>query len=109
MRKTAKRSVITPAITHGSNRASLPRDGSGAEIPAAGPPSWIHFSCTAMSCAVCQRSSGSFARHVRTTRSNAGGVIGVTVDTAGGSDPMIEEMREAWLLPENAFFPVAIS
>ena len=62
-----------------------------------------------MSCAVCQRSSGSFARHVRTTRSKAGGAVGATAEAGAGSEAMIEEMSDAWLRPANAFLPVAIS
>jgi hypothetical protein len=46
---------------------------------------------------------------VRTTRSNAGGVIGATVEIGAGSLPMIDEINDAWLPPENAFRPVAIS
>lgn len=62
-----------------------------------------------MSCAVWKRSSGSFARQVRTTRSNAGGVIGWIVETGVGSSFMMFEINDAWLVPENAFRPVAIS
>src|ERR1700726_1396845 len=36
----------------------------------------IHFNSSQRSLAVCQRFSGSFARHLLTTRSSAGGVIG---------------------------------
>src|SRR5262249_37392137 len=81
---------------------------AGAATPAA-DPSEIHSSSRPTSAADCQRSSGSFARHVFTTRSSAGGDIGCTVEIAGGSAVMIEEISEAWLAPENAFLPVAIS
>ncbi len=40
----------------------------------------IHFSSSCRSCAVCQRSSGSFARHLFTTRSSTGGVRGCSID-----------------------------
>ena len=33
----------------------------------------------------------------------------ITAEIAGGSLCMIEEIRLAWLSPENAFLPVAIS
>lgn len=36
-------------------------------------------------------------------------VIGWTVETVGGSVWRIAPISEAWLAPENAFFPVAIS
>ncbi len=42
-------------------------------------------------------------------RSSAGGVIGWTVAIGAGSSFMIDEISEAWLDPENAFRPVAIS
>ena len=45
----------------------------------------------------------------RTTRSSAGGDIGWTVEIGGGSSCMIAEISEAWLVPENALLPVAIS
>ncbi len=61
------------------------------------------------SCAVCQRSSGSLARHVLTTRSSAGGVIGAAVEIGGGSAERIDAISDAWLFPEKAFCPVAIS
>ena len=62
-----------------------------------------------MSCAVWKRSSGSLARQVLTTRFKAGGDIGETSVIGAGSSRRIEPMSEAWLFPENAFFPVAIS
>ena len=62
-----------------------------------------------MSCAVWNRSSGSFARHVLITRLNAGGTIGATSDTGAGSSRRIDPISDAWLLPVNAFRPVAIS
>ena len=73
------------------------------------PPSAIHWSWSLASCAVWKRSSGSLARHVRTTRSSAGGVIGWSAEIGAGSSFMIEEMSEAWLVPVKAFRPVTIS
>src|SRR5262245_7188002 len=84
------------------------RGAAGAKTPAA-DPSAIHLNSLPTSPALCQRSSGSFAMQVFTTRSKAGGDMGCTVDIDGGSEVMIEEINEAWLVPENAFFPVAIS
>ena len=73
------------------------------------PPSAIHSSWSFTSCAVWNRSSGSFERHVLTTRSSAGGVMGWTAEIGCGSVCRIAPIRDAWLTPENAFFPVAIS
>ncbi len=73
------------------------------------PPSPIHFSSLPRSAAVCQRSSGSFARLFLTTRSRAGGDIGETCEIGGGSSFMIDEISDACVPPENAFLPVAIS
>jgi hypothetical protein len=41
------------------------------------------------SASVCHRSSGSFAKHLLTTRSSAGGVSGCSDDIGCGSDDMI--------------------
>ncbi len=113
-RRATTAEAIAPAANRtASTQASFSRDfrraTTGAGRPAAEPPSATHLNSSITSCAVCQRSSGSLARQVLTTLSNAGGVIGATVDTGGGSVPMIDEINDAWLLPENAFFPVAIS
>ncbi len=82
---------------------------TGAGTPLAEPPSAIHLSSLFRSAAFCQRSSGSFARQRLTTRSSGGGVVGAIAEIGAGSSFMIEEISEAWLAPENAFFPVAIS
>ncbi len=55
------------------------------------------------------RSSGSFIRQVRTTRSSSGGVMGWMVDIAGGSDARIDAITLACVLPENAALPRAAS
>src|SRR5437870_11337605 len=81
----------------------------GAGTPAADPTSAIHWSWSLASWAVWKRSSGSLARQVRTTRSSAGGVIGWSVAIGAGSSFMIDEIKDAWLDPEKAFRPVAIS
>src|SRR6266851_2803990 len=81
---------------------------TGAGMPACEPPSAIHCSCSLTSCAVCQRSSGSFDKQPWTTRSSAGGDIGCTADIGCGSDARIAATMLAWLLPLNARLPVAI-
>ncbi len=43
------------------------------------------------------------------TRSSAGGVIGEIDEAGAGLSFRIEPIRLAWLLPANAFLPVAIS
>ena len=92
-----------------ASRGSCAARRPGAGSPACEPPSAIHSSCSFTSCAVWKRSSGSFARHVLTTRSSAGGIIGAASAIDGGSSRRIEPISDAWLLPENAFLPVAIS
>ena len=69
----------------------------------------IHCSSRLMSAALCQRSSASLARQVLTTRSSVGGVIGWIEEIGAGSADMIAEINDAWLAPEKAFLPVAIS
>src|SRR5215469_9316631 len=99
-----------------ANAAIQPRrrlfaGGTGTAVEAAvwEPLSAIHFSSLARSLALCQRSSGSFARHCRTTRSRAGGAMGCTCDIGGGSVVRMEAIRLARLRPEKAGLPVAIS
>jgi hypothetical protein len=73
------------------------------------PASRIHVSSFSRSWALCQRSSGSLARQLATTRSRAGGVSGWRREIGGGSEASIAAMRLAWLLPLKARWPVAIS
>jgi len=80
-----------------------------AGAPAWEPASAIHRSSLITSCALCHRSSGSFARQFFSTRSIAGGVIGAMLETGRGSSRRMEEMSETRLPPVNAFFAVAIS
>ena len=87
----------------------LRRAATGVGTPTSEPPSAIHWSWSLTSCAVWKRSSGSLARQVLTTRSTVAGVIGAIVEIGAGSSFMIEEMSDAWLVPEKAFLPVAIS
>ena len=81
---------------------------AGAATPAA-EPSAIHASSRRTSAALCQRSSGSLARQVLTTRSRAGGDIGCAVEIGAGSADMIAVISDAWFDAANAFVPVTIS
>src|SRR5262249_27757825 len=69
----------------------------------------IHFTSPCRSRALCQRSSGSFARHCLTTRSSAAGVSGWVAEIGGGSSFRIEPIRLACVLPAKALLPVSIS
>src|SRR5262249_46666186 len=62
----------------------------------------IHMSCSLRSCAVCTRSSGSFARQALTKRSNAGVESGCNADIGCGSPARIAAMVLAVVLPSNA-------
>src|SRR5436190_18982567 len=93
------------ATVHATFCDILRRLLTGAGIPACEPPSAIHCNCSLTSCAVCQRSSGSFARQPCTTRSSAGGDIGCTVEMGCGSDARMAATMLAWLLPVNARLP----
>src|SRR3989442_1602119 len=80
------------------------------ELAPAGSRAWpIQRSPDITSRGDCHRSSGSFSRQVFTSRSSAGGAIGDTSEIDFGSSRRIAETSEAWLEPENAFRPVAIS
>ncbi len=93
----------------GKPLAGLALRGGGGGRRADCGTSAIHRSSFATSPADCQRSSGSLARHVSTRRSSANGAIGAIEEIAGGCDVMTAEMRDAWLVPAKAFFPVTIS
>ena len=72
------------------------RFGSEAAVVAV---SVTQESSSATSCADWNRSSGSFARQVRTTRSRAAGVIGRTALIGGGSAVRMDAIRLALLFP----------
>src|SRR5687768_4924654 len=72
----AATSAATGTSAHASRSRLFLLAAPGAGSPTAEPPSTIHWSWSLTSCAVWNRSSGSLARQVLTTRSNAGGVIG---------------------------------
>jgi hypothetical protein len=59
--------------------------------------------------ALCQRSSGSFARHCVTTRWNAGGASGTRSAIGFGSSRRTALITLAVLAPSHATAPVAIS
>jgi len=69
----------------------------------------IQFNSLARSVAVCQRSSGSLASHLLTTRSNAGRVIGCKAAMGCGSEERMAAIKLGRLFPANAGLPVAIS
>ena len=106
---TAEAISTTAAVAH-THRSRftrlLPDD---AATPACDPLSEIHFSSVARSLALCQRSSGSFARHFLTMRSKLGGVSGCNCEIEGGSVVRIAAIRLARLLALKAGLPVTIS
>ena len=69
----------------------------------------IHASSSRRSLAVCQRRSGSFARHLLTVRSSAAGIDGSSVVRGGGSSLRIDAISPAWLDAWKARRPVSIS
>ena len=105
--------MATAAATAATVQASLcdvlRLAATGAGTPACEPPSAIHCNCSLTSCAVCQRSSGSFAMQVLTTRSRAGGDMGCTAEMGCGSEARMAATMLAWLLPVKARLPEAIS
>src|SRR5882762_11881492 len=83
--------------------------GTRSGSPVCECPSAIQFNSLARSLALCQRSSGSFARHFLTTRASAGGVIGCKAAMGCGSEERMAAIKLARLFPANAGLPVAIS
>ncbi len=80
-----------------------------AGTPAWDPASPIQRSSLATSWALCQRSSGSFSRHLFTTWSSAAGITGWTDEIGGGCEARIAAIRLVFDLPSKARRPVAIS
>ena len=62
--------------SHSLTRMPRARTGCGGAYAPDAAPSAIHFNSLARSPALCQRSSGSFARHFLIARSSDGGVSG---------------------------------
>jgi hypothetical protein len=69
----------------------------------------IHLNSLARLPALCHLSSTDFARHLFTTCSRAGGVIGLMLLIGVGSLSRIAETMLNLLLPSNAFRPLSIS
>src|SRR4030095_13736109 len=90
-----------------SRRRRREETTAGTTRPAA-DPSAIHRSSLTTAPADCQRSSGSLARQVLTTRSNAGGVMGWIAEIGGGSAVLIEGISDARLAPGKDFFTRAL-
>ena len=67
------------------------------------------LSCSLTSCAVCQRSSGSLARHDFTSRSKAGGVIGCRKKSEAARAPAPPPSRWPRSCPRRRDCPVVIS
>src|ERR1700688_3059110 len=87
------------AATQGRLFFHVGSDAVGTGIPDWEPPSEIHFSSRHRSLAVCQRSSGSLAMHVFTTRSSCSGVIGCSEAMDGGSTSRILAITLAEVFP----------
>src|SRR3954470_16760456 len=85
-------------------RVDCEGDASDAE-----PGSPIQRSSSARSRALCQRSSGSLAKHFLSTRSSDAGVRGWVVLIGFGSAVRIAAIKLARLFPLNAGWPVNIS
>ena len=99
----------TAAILQVRKPRELAGDAVAEAANAEDEDSEIQFNSAAKSLALCQRSSGSFARHYLTTRSSSDGAIGCSCVIAGGSLVRIAAIKLARALPANAAFPVAIS
>ena len=101
----------TPKLRITARRPGLriPSTATAGAFVICEPASAIHLNSSHKSLAVYQRFSGSFARHLLTVRSSAGGVIGLIEEISGGSSFKIAPITLAWLLPSNAFMPLAIS
>src|SRR6267143_5324088 len=102
--------MTAPASTPAMSQAALflvLSDALPNSVPAACPAlSMIHLSSLARSLALCQRSSGGFARHFLIVWSSAGGVIGFTALIGAGSFSRMAETTLSWLFPSNARCPV---
>ena len=99
----------TAAAAQAARSRTRRRVETMAGRPVREPPSAIHCSSAITSRALCQRSSGSFSRHLRTTWSRAGELMASTVAMAGGWEEMMAAIRLVRLLPSKALRPVAIS
>src|ERR1700685_4108413 len=83
--------------------------GAGADAGGLGDSEEIHSSACFTSRADCQRLSGSFSRHVATTRSSAGGDSGCSSLNGLGWSFRIDATRLVLVLPSKARLPVISS
>ena len=97
--------VSTAPATAPQRAARRGRRVRPARVVAPEPASAIHRNSAARSRAVCQRSSGSFARHRRISRSSAAGVCGCSDDSGSGSAATMAAMSDARLSPANGRRP----
>src|ERR1700674_5604996 len=91
----SKNSASAPATSQPNRFEELRAAGATAGRRDEDALSAIHFNCSLTSCAVCNRSSGSFARQLLTVASSASGDKGCTVEIAGGSAARIAAMVDA--------------
>jgi len=89
-------------LGEGQTLLIVARPGADSAPPSPGPPSpgrAMPPISMATSLADCHRRSGSFSRHRFTSRSNRSGAADRSPIGGAGSEPMIAEMRSAWLFP----------
>ena len=109
-RREARRAASADAAAQRQPTAPAAAEAAtGAAIPDCEPPSAIHFSSLPGPPRSASGPPDPSRGTAFTTRSSAGGVIGATAEMGAGSSFMIDEISDAWLAPENAFLPVAIS
>src|SRR5690348_10198475 len=87
----------------------LPAVTTGVVTPACAPPSTIQFNSLLRSRALCQRSSGSLAKHFLMTWSKLSGVIDFVVVIDAGSFSKIADATLSCDLPSKALRPVTAS
>ena len=106
---TARNASATtaPVLVHGKVR--IPADALALMTSGVRMPCSIHLSSSTKSRAVCQRASGSFARHLFKTRWSDGGARGCSALIGAGSASKIAAITLDWLFPTNARRPVTIS
>ena len=110
---TARPIATEPRIPAAATTAFATRRAPVRGVPAtAVAPDVVAFAPSAAqrradpkSDAVCHRSSGFFARHLRTMESTSGGARLCTVVSGGGSRSRMAATRFVCVFPSNAFFP----
>ena len=114
--QSASTSPSRPKKRSASASVKEPRPGYGLVVPPSSPTSAdatgrsrTASSAKARSCAEWKRSSGSFARQRRTTRSTGRGSGPEAVRTGGGSSCRIAEIVSAAVAPEKARRPDSAS